>query len=201
MATLRNKRKLAVVSRETPESTRNGRVQNALDPELTQDYISKVSEETEGRVTKKPLKEFSRTESRILGALSNFDVSSEPTCSDLFRSRSGNIQEQQLREPGNHWGSFLRGSLPRGEKLFASFWSFKQPWGRRLSSQILLGNANWNLLSYTFVGNAKYLERNNQNFAIPPLLVFWKHFGPTVQFFWYPLFLFVVFRISRTGWS
>ena len=73
MATLRNKRKLAAVSRETPESTRNGRAPNVLDPELTQDYISQVSEEIEGRVTKKLSKEFSRTESRILGALSKLD--------------------------------------------------------------------------------------------------------------------------------
>ena len=56
MATLRNKRKLAAVSRETPESTRSGRAPNILDPELTQDYISQVSEEIEGRVTKKTLK-------------------------------------------------------------------------------------------------------------------------------------------------
>ena len=73
MATLRNRRKLAAGSRETPESTRSGRAQNTLDPELTQDYISQVSEEIEGRVTKKPSKEFSRTESRILGALSKLD--------------------------------------------------------------------------------------------------------------------------------
>ena len=53
MATLRNKRKLAAVSRETPESTRSGRAPNVLDPELTQEYISQVSEEIEGRVTKK----------------------------------------------------------------------------------------------------------------------------------------------------
>ena len=73
MALLRNKRKLAAESRETPESTRNSRGQNTLDAELTQDYISQVSEEIEGRVTKKPLKEFSRMESRILGALSKLD--------------------------------------------------------------------------------------------------------------------------------
>ena len=73
MATLRNKRKLAAVSRETTESTRSGRTQNILDPELTQDYISQVSEEIEGRVTEKLSKEFSKTESRILGALSRLD--------------------------------------------------------------------------------------------------------------------------------
>ena len=73
MATLGNKRKLAVVSRETPESTRNDRAQNTLDPESTQDYISQVSEEIEGRITKKLSQKFSRTESRILGASSNLD--------------------------------------------------------------------------------------------------------------------------------
>ena len=73
MATLRNKRKLAAVSRETPEGTRNSRAQKRPDPELTQEYISQVSEEIEGRVTKKLLKEFSKTESRIFGALSKLD--------------------------------------------------------------------------------------------------------------------------------
>ena len=68
MATLRNMKLLAAVSRETPESTRNSRGQNTLEAESTQDYISQVSEEIEGRVTKKLSKEFSKTESRILGA-------------------------------------------------------------------------------------------------------------------------------------
>ena len=73
MATLRNRRKLEAVSRETPESTRNSQSQNALDPEMVQKYFSQVSEEIEGRVTKKLSKEFSWTESRILGALSELD--------------------------------------------------------------------------------------------------------------------------------
>ena len=73
MATLRIKRILSAVSRETPEGTRSSGAQNVLDPELFQDYISQVSEEIEGRVTKKLSKEFSRTESRTLGALSKLD--------------------------------------------------------------------------------------------------------------------------------
>ena len=73
MATLRNKRKLAAVSRETSEGNRGSRGRNVLDPELTQDYISQVSKEIEGRVTKKLSKEFNKTESRILGALSKLD--------------------------------------------------------------------------------------------------------------------------------
>ena len=73
MATSRNKGKLAAVSREMPEGSRSSRTQNVLDPELTQDYISQVSEQIEGRLTKKLSKEFSKTESRILGALSKLD--------------------------------------------------------------------------------------------------------------------------------
>ena len=102
MATLRNKRKLAAVSRETPEITRSGRAPNVLDPELTQDYISQVSEEIEGRVTKKLSKEFSKTESRILGALSKLDEfllnPQVRTCSVVApgTSRSNNLE---TREP------------------------------------------------------------------------------------------------------
>ena len=104
MATLRKKRKLAAVSRETPESTRNGRAPNVLDPELTQDYISQVSEEIEGRVTKKLSKEFSRTESRILGALSKLDEfllnPQVRTCSVVApgTSRSSNLVNQGTNE-------------------------------------------------------------------------------------------------------
>ena len=73
MVTLGNKRKLAAVSRETPESTRNSRTENTLDPESTQDHISQVSAKIEGRVTDKLTKEFSNTESRFLGSLSKLD--------------------------------------------------------------------------------------------------------------------------------
>ena len=91
-------------SRETPESTRSGRTQNILDPELTQDYISQVSEEIEGRVTKKLSKEFSRTESRILGALSKLDEfllnPQVRTCSVAVpgTSRSSNLENQGTNE-------------------------------------------------------------------------------------------------------
>ena len=40
---------------------------------MAQEFISQVSEEIEGRVTKNLSKKFSRTESRVLGALSKFD--------------------------------------------------------------------------------------------------------------------------------
>ena len=120
MATLRNKRKLAAVSGETPKSTRSGRTQNILDPELTQDYICQVSEEIEGRVTKKLSKEFSRTESRILGALSKLDeFLLNPqvwTCSVTVpgTSRSSNIENQGTNEdrPSDDPGAEVEFSSP-----------------------------------------------------------------------------------------
>ena len=120
MATLRNKRKLAAASRETPESTRSGRTQNILDPELTQDYISQVSEEIEGRVTKKLSKEFSRTESRILGALSKLDEfllnPQVRACSVAVpgTSRSSNLENQGTNEdrPSDDLGPEVEFSSP-----------------------------------------------------------------------------------------
>ena len=102
MATLRIKRKLAAVSRETPEGSRSSRGQTVLDPELTQDYISQVSEEIEGRVTKKLSKEFSKTESRILGALSKLDEfllnPQVRTCSVAVQgtSRNANSENREI---------------------------------------------------------------------------------------------------------
>ena len=105
MATLRNKRELAAVSRETPEVSRSNRGQNVLDPELTQDYISQVSEEIEGRVTKKLSKEFSKTESRILGALSKLDEfflnPQVRTCPVAVQGTSGNANSENRETHGD----------------------------------------------------------------------------------------------------
>ena len=74
MATLRNKRKLAAVTRETQEEyPRNGQSRNTSVPRINEEYITQVSEEIEGRVSKKLSQEFNRTESRILGALTKLD--------------------------------------------------------------------------------------------------------------------------------
>ena len=74
MATLRKKRKLAAVTRETQEENpRNGQSRNTSVPRINEEYITQVSEQIEGRVTKKLSQEFSRTKSRILGALSKLD--------------------------------------------------------------------------------------------------------------------------------
>ena len=110
MAISRNKRKLAAVSIETPESTRKSRSQNTLVPEMAQEYISQVSEEIEGRVTQNLSKEFSRTESRILGALSKLDEfllnPQMRTCSVAVprtsrNSNSGNREPNGDRSPND----------------------------------------------------------------------------------------------------
>ena len=68
MARLRSERKLAAVSRETPENTRNSKSQNTLHPGMTEEYITPISEENEGWAIKKLSQDFSRTGWRILGA-------------------------------------------------------------------------------------------------------------------------------------
>ena len=74
MATLRNKRKLSAVNREIQEEhPRNGQSRNTSVPRINEEYITQVSEEIEGGVTRKLSQEFNRTDSRILGALSKLD--------------------------------------------------------------------------------------------------------------------------------
>ena len=90
MATLRNKRKLAAVSRETQEHPRNSQSQNTSVLGITSEYITQVSEEIEGRVTEKLSQEFSRTESRISGALSKLD---EFLLNPEVRTLSGTVLE------------------------------------------------------------------------------------------------------------
>ena len=102
MATLGNKRKLAAVSKDTQESARNGQSQDTFIPGITEEYITQVSEELEGRVTKKLSEEFSWTESRVLGALSKVnEFLLNPqirTCSGTVPGTSRNNNSEN-REP------------------------------------------------------------------------------------------------------
>ena len=61
------------MARETQENSRNHQSQNSAAPGIIEDYIAQVSEEIEGKVTKKLSQELSKTKSRILGALSKID--------------------------------------------------------------------------------------------------------------------------------
>ena len=74
MATLRNKKKMAALNQENREEQPRSIMARNSNVSRTQEvYITQVFEEIEGRVTKKLSKEFSRTESRILGALARLD--------------------------------------------------------------------------------------------------------------------------------
>ena len=71
MAALRKKKKLAALNKEDwEEHPRSNLAQTSNVPRSQEDYITQISEEIEGRVTKKLSQEFSRTANRILGALS-----------------------------------------------------------------------------------------------------------------------------------
>ena len=71
MATLRNKQKIAALNEENHEKHhRRNQANDTNVPRSQEDYITQVSEEIEGRVTMKLSLEISRTESRIIGALS-----------------------------------------------------------------------------------------------------------------------------------
>ena len=65
---------MAVVTREIQEENpRSGQSRNTSVPRINEEYIAQLFEEIEGRVTKKLSQEFSRTDCRILSALSKLD--------------------------------------------------------------------------------------------------------------------------------
>ena len=73
MAT-RNKRKPATLNKENcEEHPRSNMAQNSNVLRSQEDYITQVSDEIEGRVTKKLSQGISRTKNRILGALARLD--------------------------------------------------------------------------------------------------------------------------------
>ena len=91
MATLRIKRKLAAVTSETQEEhPGNGQSRNTSAPRINEEYITQLSEEIEGRVSKRLSQEFTRTESRISGALANLD---EFLLNQQIRTHSGTVPE------------------------------------------------------------------------------------------------------------
>ena len=90
MAT-RNKRKLAALNKKNcEEHPRSNLAQNSNVPRSQEDYITQVSEEIEGRVTKKLSQVFSRTENRIIGALARLD---DFLMNPLLQGHSGTAPE------------------------------------------------------------------------------------------------------------
>ena len=89
--TTRNKRKLAELNKENCEKhPMSNLAQNSSAPRSQEDCITQVSEEIEGRVTKRLSQEFSRTKNGILGALAQLnDFLMDP----LLPGHSGTIPE------------------------------------------------------------------------------------------------------------
>ena len=118
MAT-RNKRKLAALNNENCEEHRRSKLaQNSNVSRSQVDYITQVSEEIEGRVTKRLSKEFSGTENRILGALALLDdflmnpllqchsgTTPEPSWNALSTSHRTNEDDSQ-NDPHSEAGLF-----------------------------------------------------------------------------------------------
>ena len=122
MATLREKRKLAAVTRETQEeNSRNGQSRNTSVPRINEEYITQVSEQIEGRVTKKLSQEFNRTESRILGALSKLDefllnqqiTTHSGTVPGTFRNT--NVENQGMNEDDSQSDPHPEAGIFRGQ--------------------------------------------------------------------------------------
>ena len=107
--TTQNKSKLAALDKENcEEHPRSNLAQNLIAPRSQEDYITQVSDEIEGRVTKRLSKKFSRTENRILGALARLDDflmkpllpghsgnTPEPTRNALYNSQGTNEDDSQ----------------------------------------------------------------------------------------------------------
>ena len=106
--TTRNKRKLAALNKETcEENPGSNMAQNSGAPRSQEDYITQVSEEIEGRVTKRLSKEFSRTENRILGALARLD---DFLMNPLLPGHSGTTPEPTRNTSHNNQGTNKDGS-------------------------------------------------------------------------------------------
>ena len=119
MAFLRNKRKLASLSKEKcEEHPRSNLAQNSNVPRSQEDYITQVSEEIEGRVTKKLSRVFSRTESRILGALYRLDLffknplnqsfsgTTPETSRNAYSTNQGTNDDDSRNDPHSEAGIF-----------------------------------------------------------------------------------------------
>ena len=102
MAT-RIKRNLAALNKENcEEHPRSNLAQNSNVPRSQEEYITQVSEEIEGRVTKKLSQEFSRTENRILGAFERLD---DFLLNPLIEGHSGTTPEMSRNALSTNQGT------------------------------------------------------------------------------------------------
>ena len=90
-ATLRNKRKLSAMSKETQEYPLNNQSQKSSAIGIIEEFKTQISEKIEGKFTKELSREFNRTKSSILGTLSKLD---EILLNPEIRTFSGNVPLQ-----------------------------------------------------------------------------------------------------------
>ena len=103
MATMRNRRIIAALNKENHEEhPRSNLAQSTYAPRTQEDYITQVSEEIKGRVTKKLSQEFSKMECPILGAFSQFD---EFLLDPLIQRHSGTAPETSRNAYGTNQGT------------------------------------------------------------------------------------------------
>ena len=95
---------MAAVTRETQQGhPRNGLSRNTSVPRIKAEYISQLFEVIEGRVTKKLSQEFSRTESCILGALSELDeFLLNPQIRTHYRTVRGTFRSTNVENQGTN---------------------------------------------------------------------------------------------------
>ena len=99
MASLTNKQKLAAPNKENHEEhPRSNQAWDTNVPRSQEEYITQVSKEIEGSVTKRLSQEFSKIESRILGTLSQLDGS------PLNQGHSGSVPETSRNTYGESQG-------------------------------------------------------------------------------------------------
>ena len=127
------------------EHPRSNSAQNSKAPRLQEDYITQVSEEIEGRVTKRLSEEFIRTKNRILGALARLDdflmnpllqghseTTPEPSRNALSTSQGTNEDDSQIDlhpEAGLFHSQTTQNCGPEDDhdRLTGAFYVFIQP--------------------------------------------------------------------------
>ena len=104
MATLGNKSKLVALNKKNcEEHPRRNLAQNLNVPRSQENYITQISEEIEGRFTKKLSQEFSRRDNRILGVLSRLDgFPPVPANSGPLRDHSRDVSERIWHKQWNN---------------------------------------------------------------------------------------------------
>ena len=107
MATLRNKRKLAAVSRRTQKYPRNSQSQNTYAPWNNWGVYSTSFWRDWGQSHQKTVPGNQLDRVPHLGCSAQIGrISVEPTGADILQNRSRNILEDWRRKPGTKWGSF-----------------------------------------------------------------------------------------------